>query len=399
MNRNLILLRYGHRYLFWASGQYNVLELSKKYDICLIVGYDYKADSEFQKFIANNKIDNVLYEPQYNVKRIKDYISTITNFIIENNPYIIIQNDYIEVQNMYIFCISRDYEKDRIHIVLPVSAPSTKKLFLLFNEARLARVRNIIPNKYLSKFILYFLMIGKRGMSVIHNYLIPIIVGVSKPYLTNSLYNNIDNIPKYIPFDYFLTNDKLEVDYLKNLIPTASSKIYEIRSSEYIFTKQEKKSHKHNSILFVPSLVLLNGVSILEKSLWEKWANILKIIINKEGIVDISIKFHPSLKKFPNDVILMKNYFQQKFPEAKIYKEDYSIESLVKQHNIIVGDVSSILIRARYFNEKKIISIDFNNFSGSDTMKEYPEINYFREGNNLTNLSSYKIKICKYHTS
>ena len=151
-------------------------------------------------------------------------------------------------------------------------------------------------------------------------------------------------------------------------------------------------------MLFVPSLLLMNGIiNDYEKELWKKWIKSLKMIVDKESIINIGIKFHPSNKEnWVEELATMKEYFQQRLPKCIIYDERISADSLVKKYTVIVSDCSTVLLQSRYLRDRKIISLDFNNISGSGEMENYSGINYFRENENISNLINREIKICTY---
>ena len=171
MKKTLVLFRLGHIYSFWSAGQYNVLELLQDYDVCLLVSKEYKEDIKFQKFVSNNNIKDVLYEPtlkKNNIKNCKKYYSVIFNYFLKKKPDIVIQNDYIEVQNMYIFCISKQLNNDRVHVVLSMSAPSSDWTSSLLYESRFRRIKSILRNSFLSKLVLYAVNKEKTAESLLH---------------------------------------------------------------------------------------------------------------------------------------------------------------------------------------------------------------------------------------
>mgnify|MGYP006410889347 CR=1 FL=1 len=403
MKKTLVLFRLGHIYSFWSAGQYNVLELLQDYDVCLLVSKEYKEDIKFQKFVSNNNIKDVLYEPtlkKNNIKNCKKYYSVIFNYFLKKKPDIVIQNDYIEVQNMYIFCISKQLNNDRVHVVLSMSAPSSDWTFSLLYESRFRRIKSILRNSFLSKLVLNAVNKEKIAESLLHNYIIPVIIGIKRPYLVTSYYHNIDNIPRYVPFDYFFTNDKNEVGYLNKLLSHLTRNVIEVAPAQYSLNKHKSLPDNSSGMFFAPSLLLLGGINDDEEELWEKWVKCLRKIMEQESVENIGIKFHPSLKKNqPRELRIMKEYFQQKIPESVIYDESLSADALVKEYRIIVGDASTILLQARSLKDRKIISVDFNNIPGSGSMKKYSEINYFKEEKNISDLFECEIKVCKYKTN
>ena len=105
------------------------------------------------------------------------------------------------------------------------------------------------------------------------------------------------------------------------------------------------------------------------------WLSLLKeLLLLREGY-KISVKFHPrmdlSIINFTSEKII-ENFKN----EINLYTgTSKTAEELIFKSQIVIGDTSSTLIWAQYFENKRVFSLSFSGFINNSDMRRYPKIN------------------------
>jgi len=387
-----LLFRFGHEYLFWGSGYFDIMELKDIFQIHIIVPKTYHSNKKFREFVSRNENIFAHYEPKLsglNIGEHQRYKFFCEGVLEKIKPDFIVQDDYILIQNMYLFCTAKNSKYATRCIVKTQSQPSNDNTFKLIDKIRVERIQEVFYFASLSKLLMRVGSLWRGGLSLIENYIFPFLVGMTNSYLRRSEYRNIDIIPVWVPFDYFLTHEAVEAAYVERLLslPVGVVQIIQ-RSSRQSSVSIEKL--KSNSLFFAPSLIALTSN---DGTNWSKWVDILEILMRIEDVDILSIKFHPSMAQNEHKLIQVENFFRQRFPHAIIHPLEACAEDLISTHDIIVSDCSTVLIDSRYYPSKKIISIDFQNFAGSDAMKNYDGINYFKHTFSFNDLKKSSLKL------
>jgi len=261
--------------MFWSVGIYEIKMLSNDYTISIIVNPSFKKDKNFLKYILENKHINFYFVSdikKYSILSHYNYKNTISKILEELRPNILIQNDYIELENMYIFSLARYSNYNIKRIVLSMSQSSTEKTFNLIDEMRIGRLIFFLRSYKFSQLLLKIIKGYKFITSTLYNYLIPKLIGLKKPYLTQSAYNNIDLIPIYIPFDYFFCYEDIDYEYMKKLFNITKNNFESFNGFHKIcpvsLDKLLDNSKKNvNGILFLPSNIGTREINKKEKVL------------------------------------------------------------------------------------------------------------------------------------
>ena len=395
-----LLFRFSHEYLFWGGGYFDIMELKDGFQIHIVVSGSYYNNARFRQLVSENENIFAYYEPEFsslNIVQHGRYKLFCERILEEVTPDFIIQDDYIMVQNMYLFCSAKKSGRDVIHVVKPQSQPSNNNTFNLINERRVRRIQKIFYFASLSKFLMRVGLFWLKCRSMIENYLLPFLVGMTNSYLRQSEYGNIDIKPVWRPFDFFFTHEVIEATYVERLLclPAGVVQLIE-KSSRQCSVLNEKKAP--NSLFFAPSLIAMGSVDDTERAVWSEWADILEIFLKVENIEKLSIKFHPNMARNESILSEVEEYFRRRFAYATIHSLETPVDDLIRTHDVIVSDASSVIIDARYYRSKKIVSIDFQNYPGSDAMKNYHGINYYKRTFRFEDLKSTSLNVCYLST-
>ena len=383
-NKKNILFRFGHIYMFWSSGIFEIKQLKQDFDVTILVTRHFYEDKNFHNYLRLNKDVKVICAPclkKFNIFSHFAYKRFIENLFKNFEYNFVIQNDYIEIENMYIFTISKKINKYIKRIVLAMSQSSSETTFVLIDQMRLKRINKIFKIKFFSKQLLKVLLLVKKFLSFFSNIAIPNLIGIRDSYLKKSAYENIDMIPVYIPFDYFVTNESFDHDYIKKLFDINNKEFAQFKGFKYLSPPIRDNYYEVNNkfddgILFAPSLLGCRTIDEKETELIGKWISFLESVIYKAELKRVGIKFHPSIALLEKNFIEISSLIKSKLPKAEIYAPKHDVMLLINDYKYILSDVSTVLVQARYFHNKILISKDFGDFPNSSLMKFYDGINY-----------------------
>ena len=378
---NIIVL-HGHLYLFWTMGVYYTWELSQKYNVVLIVNEDYRTNKRFHNVCHILKIHEIYYFPKHRMCSFlthRHYSKMFKEIIARHKPKAVVQHDYIGIENMYLFHWSWKSDKNCKNVVVRTSAPSgTNTIDFLIHE-RKSKARKLALKYKIPSVLLYLGMNAVKAlMSFWDNQVLPFCILNEGPYLSISLFSNIENIPRKPLFDVYLEYRQEQIRYFSKLF--GSEKLFSrircpLETVGEECNKRVYKLEEEKIVAFFPSLIGRKSVS-KEKDVLDKWLSTIDVLNNKFLKHTFLMKFHPSAKTNP-DLDLIKRYILKKSPFVIILDEQENAIEWILKSKIIVSDSSSTLWYAQYFPTKLAISIDMHNASVSGYMKGYQNILYF----------------------
>tara|TARA_B100000767_G_scaffold275270_1_gene311373 strand:- start:6263 stop:7480 length:1218 start_codon:yes stop_codon:yes gene_type:complete len=370
--------------MFWSVGIYEIKMLSEEYVISIIVNPSFKKDKNFLKYIFENKHIKFFFVSdikKHSILSHYNYKITISKILEEVRPVILIQNDYIELENMYIFSLAEHLNNDIKKIVLSMSQASTEKTFSLIDRDRLRKLQKFLKFYKISVLLLLIIKAIKFITSSIDNFIIPKLVGIKEPYLNQSAYNNIDIIPSFIPFDYFFSYEDKDNEYMKKLFDGKNNncnafhgfhKICSVNLDEFM----GKIKTNEKSLLYLPSVIGCREMNNKEKILIVRWIDLIESLSSYENIKNIGVKFHPSILNLGNNFEVIRSIMKKRLPNATFYDPGKNATELIAGYSHILSDFSSVLLQAKGFENKVLISKDYDDFPNSDGMKAYDQINY-----------------------
>jgi hypothetical protein len=227
------------------------------------------------------------------------------------------------------------------------------------------------------------------------DFMLPIMSGIDMGFVWNYYRGKHRHGAKPI-FDYFLIYNRFEVMKLKSLFE--DDKRFKIVKCPVATLGDEcnrllyPQITSERIISVFPSLLGFGSLND-DKSAIDNWLKAISIISNKFKDYKTYFKLHPRSSANP-ELPLIKNYISGKIPELIILDNNAIAQEYILRSEVIVSDVSTVLWWSLFVKNKINISIDFNNFFGSNDMKYYEEIHYF---NNLEQLRGYTFNT-KDHT-
>ena len=400
MKKKNILFKFKHVYTFLSNGIYEIYNLQTKYNISLIVEDNFKKNKDFVDFLNSNKNIQVFFINPIKRNNIFSHFyfkKNIINIYKSIKPDILIQNDYIELENMYLFCLADVLDKRIIKVVLALSSSSTENTLNLIDGLREQKIKSFFKFYYLSKFILSLLNKIKATLSVLDNYIIPRMLGIKNSYLGCSAYNNIDYLPSYIPFRYFYSYQDFDHEYLKKLFlrnfkESQVNKVFFRIFSQPLDSFFQDVNRIQNSVIYFPSVVGLIEMNSNEEMKIKKWLSLIKEIYVIEKFEHIGVKFHPNILTVGSNLEKFSSILKSYFPNITFHNLTTNSTKLIASYDCIIGDVSSVLVQAGNFRNKIVISKDFDDFHGSDSMKNYSHINYLDKYIDEKNVSQLSLK-------
>jgi len=402
-----VLVSQGHYYLFRATGIYYINQLSETFEIDLIVPKEYQDIPEFYECLKFVKIRKVYYlDDTIYFKKSDTFISKVLTYlsffnvkahlrlkkisleILKNNYAAYFSHDYIETEHIYLFHMFRRFNEGKPIISLISSQPSNENIIPGFKQIKNKNAKRIsfgIPIIHqISLLILYFL---RYLQSFFQNIFYPMLVGqIFPPYLSFSAFNNIDIVPRKGFFDLQIVYEEIEAGFYEDLfkervkVEKVNHPINCNQSQLMSDLYGEKNTKEKNISIFFSTLGIIPEHLDSEVSTWMKLINQLLLL---EENIKISVKFHPRMDS--NTI----NYTSMKILE--LFKKKITIftgssttaEELIFNSQIIIGDVSSTLIWAQYFHDKKVFSLALPGFINNTDMRRYPKIHVTSDFNEI----------------
>lgn len=395
-DKSAILVSQGHYYLFRSTGILYINQLSEKYLIDLVVPREF---SQIQGFFDILKLINIrkiyyLEETIYFKKKktsfdkIRNYLShfnIFTHFKIKrvcqkifNDSFYeaYFSHDYIECEHIYLFKYFRDNNPGKPIISITSSQPSNENIIPGFKVIKSNNARAIsrgIP--ILHEIVLGVFYFMRYFQSLFQNIILPFFVsGVFRPYLLLSAFNNIDIVPRKGFFDYMIVYEKIEKDFYDSLfrgVVCVERVSHPINGQGNLMSQMYGSVSGKNISIFLSTLGL--GYGVFEQEL-KAWTSLIFELLAMDTAYVISVKFHPHMSH--QTIEKTSAAFKKKFGDSiALYSgTDTAAEELIYQSQIVIGDVSSTLIWAQYFYDKKVFSLVNSGYSNYQDMARYPRI-------------------------
>jgi len=393
-SKRTIIISHGHLYLFWSTGVYYTSELTKKYQVILVVPEEYQEDPRFIDICEKMNVEEVVYfkdsvyfarqgyfgNHKTNViTRQLNYSKLFKDLINRCEPICVLQHDYIGIDNMYLFHWAKKLGKGCKRIVILSSQPSNEKImegFKVFRANNIKRLANRlhVPTLFVSMVVTSY----KYVQSLLQNIIVPTIITSEMPYFPVSHFSNIDIVPNKKLFDDFLVYDKCEKNYLEKLLnrnnPDEKHSIQIIESpviDRHNINDSLYGVKEQDAVLILPSLIALRGFKEEEETI-NKWVTALNLIKEQFPNYKFLIKFHPS--NTSDDLKVLKTYLHEECKFLVFLDRKNRAEELILKSKIIVGDASTTLWWANLKGNKVVISLNMKDYPVSDNMKRYSKI-------------------------
>jgi len=399
--KDIALVLYGHSYGFFSHGVYTCHEISKEYNIVLLVEESYKDNKKFKELLNIINLHDVIYyaSDKYNPNIIEGFFNRLNFFrsfhqqysftkLVKNtlsnyNAKLLLQHDYIDIENMYFFHYARLFYPSILKISILSMSPSNKLTQLGFLDNRLKRSLGLVGNfKILGHSIYYLLSFKKLVESFINNIIIPLFLIGRLPYFGLSITDNVDIKPKSNLFDYHLVYEEFEKNFYTDLLGD-KSQVSRIQSPITSSGELNKKLFSYTEDKGISIFFSLTGLAGYEEDLLDRWIVLINILKRRYPGSHISIKFHPF---YSDDLFeITKDYINSKCSEINFLRHGYSIsaEEIILNSWLIIGDVSSILPWAMYCPNKTVLSMDIETDINSRDMHHFENIKVFSKNSDF----------------
>lgn len=98
------LLYIGPRHLFWTTGVYALWELAQRYDVTLLVGFDWRREARLERVLRHRRVVQVESTPDLgSLGRRHRWLSRgLRTLVAETAPDVVIQYNHVYVENLYL---------------------------------------------------------------------------------------------------------------------------------------------------------------------------------------------------------------------------------------------------------------------------------------------------------
>jgi hypothetical protein len=384
-----IILAPGSRHLFWTGGAYYLWELSKKYNVVMLVDQEFSNDLDFLKLMELTGVLRVFYIPKVAIiNRHRFYATNVKRIVSEYNPAFIFHHDPVYASMMYLYHWATK-EKARCIRISYLTAICNEdwdrgvEEIVTFNVNVIRRKYNI-PYRWAA-----FLFKAKSRLYLILNYYLLPLMFIGK-YFSPPL-NTLDftKLKKYWndQFDYYLlygVSDKEIISRLFGSEKGIKQINHPIQSVGNELNSLLYNCVETNTILILPTYghvdvyMKKTGISSDEilNRISSKWIQLIDVLKLKFPNHPICWKLHPAQA----DDSLWHNIqdkIKQKHPDISIIRLDENAQKWILKSKIIVGEVTAALWWASFFPSKITVSLDIFEIPFMDTFKDRGGIYYF----------------------
>lgn len=386
-----IIFSISHPYLFWTTGIYYVLELSKRYNIILVADESLKNDEDFVNACKLAKVGEVFYLPSITnpIRRHFVYSKKLKWLSYKHRPFMVLQHNHMYANNIYLFYWAKKANPECLRGVYLNAQLRKTDADIIFEELRNGYIESFISGfTKIKKFLKYFARSLSWAKKIWDYYILPKIFTGNKFLLLKYLQKTKIlvppkeyNYPSVQLVDFYLTYYALEKKICEEQMPeiktfqishpveTCYHECYEILSRLKGYPLKEE-----NIVLILPSTICFDTSGLSQKNL-SYWTDAIKFLMLKFSGYKFFLKLHPRTQE--NLISEITNKIRANFPTVGILEPQESAEKWILQSSVIVGDVSTTLWWANFFHSKIVISFDMHDFTGSDDMKYYDGILYF----------------------
>lgn len=383
---------------FWTGGVYYLWELSRYYNVILVVDETYRKDKDFIRAVELAGVSDVLYIPGHGfIKKHRFYANELKHAIKKYHPQFIFHHDPVYISMMYLYYWGSKMVPPalRISYLVGMSVSENKDIDI---KSVVDYDIAFIANKYhLSNWSArLFFKIKGRLLLLLDYYILPVLfIGKTfsppmNPYTFATLKHYWND-----QFDFYLLYDSLGrkvmgkwfgsedgIREIQHPIKTAGEELNRVL---YGFDEE-------NNVLILLSYGALNRY---QKENNKSDEDIVEIISSKwiEAISMMKMKFpdhkffwklHPA-QKTDHLYKAVTDRIQHEYPEITILLPEENAQKWILKSKVIVGEVSSVLWWSSFFATKITISLDVFGISCMDFFKYYTGVYYF---NNLEGLQT-----------
>lgn len=379
----------GPMHLFWTTGIYYLNELSKYFEVTLVLEKSNEEDREKINCLTQKRIKNIyLIENANRLRRHWIYKNTATKLTREAKfDYVFVPDD---MSPFSLYLLRQAKKKSSINLCYQTGAMMDRKMKCkkLLNNTRAARIKYKfkIPFSF-AKFVIGLINLQKHWW---HYVIAPILVG-RYPFFGDSSCYLYKGRSAMRDGDYFIVfgdgerniclEDGLEVEKIV-VIPHPLTWISNnnLKTKILNLNPRNHDEEEMDIIIFLDDLQYIIDKSlgriITAKEIFDMWRKIIEIFSIKYPDKTIWIKPHPAQTDENGSMEIIKEITYNNSNVRLVDKNESAMDYL-SRCRIIISEVSTILyIASLLFENKIIISLNLCNRYLGDIYKNVKNINY-----------------------
>lgn len=384
-----IILAPGPLHLFWTGSVYYLWELSRVYNVVLVVEESYKNNASFIRAAELCGTAEILYCPAGNaLARHRFYASEFRRLIEKYRPGAVFHHDPVHVPMMYLYHFGKSLVPGFLRISFLTGMASIYREFnhraIVDFDAEMMAGKLGIP-RGAAKFIREV----KGWLSLgLNFYLLPLLFA-GKIFRPPMNLTNGKILKKYWNdiFDYYLLYSGLDARAIANYCGSEDGFVrvkHPLESSGREFNARFYALEEKDSVVIMPTYGYINtyqrehGLSddAIVRLLASKWAEALRILKVKFPGYGFYLKLHPAQEK---DQLWAKivGELRGKHPDLNLVNPRENGQEWILRSKVVVGDFSSVLWWASCLETKTSISLDVFGTRCTDEMKYRRNAWYF----------------------
>ncbi|HAF96549.1 MAG: hypothetical protein A2021_01545 [Elusimicrobia bacterium GWF2_52_66] len=383
-----VVLAPGPLHLFWTAGAYYMWELSRKYNVVLVVDEIYRASQPFKKAAGLADVADIVYVPAGNAFiRHRFYAREFKRVIKESRPKAIFHHDAVYVQMMYLYYWGRKFVPGMLRISCLAGLATSYWDPVADFDAELLAAKLHIP-----RAVARFLNETKGWLSMVLNYFILPAVFAGKVFVPVMNITNGKILKKYWndQFDFFLLYSEADQKSMGKWCGSTDGFVqvrHPLETAGREFNGRFYDIEEKAIVIIMPTYGLINTYqkenNLSDKEIIDhvsdKWVEAITILRSKFPGYELVLKLHPSQER---DMLWQKIVAEIKNACAglTLVNPRENGQEWVLRSKVVVSDFSSVLWWAAFFDSKVAISLDIFGTRFSDEMKYRESVYYF---NNL----------------
>lgn len=387
----------GPLHMFRAGGMYYAYELSRDFDMVMVLDWNYQNDPTVQRLLKTMPCAEVIYLPPYltTLKRHSYYVELFSTLTKRHKPRLVLQHNNNYLWNMYLFHFARRAVPDCLRAIY-LTGQGFIDATPFVRLARLEQVDMLNRRFHLPRALAGFAFDLRMAIYyALHHAILPVL-HVGRRLMPRENYLTAETQWPRRPgnFDVAFVTHRLNVDFM--------------REQQHAGTKVELVAHPSSTIGARLHAALYgdlgdgHGIVVLPSNAYALtkmkdegwtgaetveyfgalWADAIRRLMKRLPDYRVLWKLHPSSADDPlMNAVMMR--VKQAIPALEIRDVKESAELLALANHVLVSDVSNVLYWSRLFPELLPISLDIFGVRGGGEMAAYDGILYINDPSQL----------------
>lgn len=403
----------GPMHLFWTTGIYYLNELSKYFEVTLVLEKATKEDEEKINYLTEIRLKKIYHIKHANkLRRHWIYRNTVIKLVNEIKPGLVFAIDDLTPFATYLLSYSKKNGSVNICYLVGVYLSVMSEQKKALEGSRAIKKYAYLPFNFAKMLI--------RGEALLKHYwhyvIAPILIG-HVPFVGPSSIYLIKGLPAMRDGDFFivfserdkklclidgLPEDKIII--IPHPLTWKSSRDFKDKLLNFDTNKIDNdtvNTGENNVAIFLDNLEegidRETGRGIKKDKIYRTWKKIIEITSEKFSNRTIFIKPHPaSLSK--DDFLENIKTILDRLPNVKLVEKNTNALYCMFKSEIIISEMSNVLyVASLLFNDRIIISLDLNNKFLGDFYRNIENIHYIShikdfEDFDIQNIKSKKLE-------